>query len=373
MIIYCGMENNYRLYCRTLEESTPIAGLQDYYNLYFDANIKREILSLNPLKNSSQDFFQILGIRDGIFVGTGIHYPILLSVNSKYYKSVTGHSLYVHPSYRGKGLGSIITDRRLDFSESNSILICNASQMNIPILHRLGAYIFYMPRLIFLKKSFSVLGSMLNVVFAKFLSPIVDLFLNIQNYILIYLRNDILSKGFVIQDLKNIPESVEAILNADKHPYKEVATKEWFQWVKDNTLIANDAVKKYFYMIYKDDLPVGFYMTRERFYKQASHRGFRNITLGSILDWATIDENLISNNEVALLAVTSFGKRVDAVELCCDTKQMASYFKRRGLVQIGSGNIVFRYRPNSVFAKIKDIGNPEKWRLRPSMGDNALS
>ena len=124
MIIYCGMENNYRLYCRTLEESTPIAGLQDYYNLYFDANIKREILSLNPLKNSSQDFFQILGIRDGIFVGTGIHYPILLSVNSKYYKSVTGHSLYVHPSYRGKGLGSIITDRRLDFSESNSILIC---------------------------------------------------------------------------------------------------------------------------------------------------------------------------------------------------------------------------------------------------------
>lgn len=359
-------------YRRLIEECLP-SNLNDVHHIFEESSFKIGVLKKNPVELSDQEVFQILALIDSNIVGSEIHIPIQLFIRGEIYYSLTGHALSVCGDYRGLGLGSSLTDQRLNYSRTNSLLLCDASQMHLPILERLGAHIFYMPRLIFLKRSIRVLESKLNNIFAKPISIVVDLFLKMQNCILVYLKNNILSRGFIVQNVKDIPESVEAILNVDKHPYKEIATKEWFQWVKNNTLIAKDTVRKCFYMIYKDGLPVGFYMTRERFYKQASHRGFKNITLGSILDWATIDENLISNNEVALLAITSFGKQVDAVELCCDTEQMASYFKRRGLVQIGSGNIVFRYRPNSVFAKIEDIGDPRKWRLRPSMGDNALS
>lgn len=367
------MEKEITLYHRTLKEKDKPNYLIDQFNLYQDSNFKRAILASNPFKESDDDVFQILCVYNNIIVGTEIHYPITLLINSQKYKSVTGHSLYVNPNYRGQGIGSKITDYRLNYSKSNSLLLCNASQMQIPILKRLGAHIFYMHRLILLHRSYSVIENKTNKISAKLLSPIIDNILKLQFKILLRNKRKLLKKGFHLKKVNIIPKEIENILNADKHPFKEFHDVDWFQWIMKNSLINNDNGNKSFYIIYNEDRPVAFFMTKQRFYEKASHRGFKNLTLGSVLEWASIDENLISNNEVALLAITSFDKNVDAVELCCDTEEMSSYFKSRGLVQVGNGNVVFRYRPNSVFSTIKDIGEQNKWRLRPAMGDNALS
>lgn len=368
------MSSDIRLHFRRLSEVNPPSGLSDRFGIYGDATFKRDILAHNPYKLDSDDVFQIIAACDSTMVGAGIMFPTKVKACQKTYSTVVGHSLFVAEEYRCKGIGSRITDRRLEFSESKSLLICEASQMNIPILKRLGAHIFYLPRMILLQDSFSVVEQKAGKLAAKLLSPVANIILRLQRALMQRKRKRILSRGLTLKEFDEIPYDVERILAADKHPFQEVHGREWFQWVKDNSLASpNDKAVKKFVMIYNGDEPVGFYMTRQRFYAKASHRGFRNITLGTVLEWQTADEGVLEMNEAALLATTSFGTDVDAVELCCDNARMVRYFKRKGLVQVGAGNIVFRYRPTSTFASIKEIGDASKWRLRPSMGDNALS
>lgn len=361
-------------YYRRLNEFELPMNFNDPYNIYKEANIKRKVLLSNPFKNSDKDIFQILGVVDNNIVGTEVHLPIQLLIDNRVYYSLTGHGLYVHPDYRGMGLGSILTNMRLDYSLTHSLLLCNASQMQLPILKRLGACIFYMPRLILLKRSFPVLEQKVNKIFAKLFSPIIDNLLKIQWKYVFFQRKRILEKGFTIKKcVGDIPQEIEAIINSDLHRFKEKHTKEWFDWIMTNSLDKNSKLKKTLFMVHNKGELIGFYVVKEKFYIQASHRGFKNVNLGSVIEWGSKDERRLSNNDLCLLAITSFGNSVDAVELCCDSEKMSSFFKRKGMIQVGSGNVVLRFKSDSVLSKIDNIHNSDEWRLRPAMGDNSLS
>ena len=349
-------------------------GLLDPYGIFAEAEPKRHVLERNPFKLADDDIFQHLCIIDDRIVGTSVVFPNKLLLDGKYYSSIIGNGLSVQKECRGKGIGSKLTDSRLDLSRTRSLVLCGSSQMQLPILKRLGAHIFLLPRMILLLHSFSVLESKLGAALARVLAPVVDVAFRLQQSWLKHKRRWILSRGFDVKELDVVPGAVEEIIAADGARFRECHTAEWFNWIKDNNLVDDSRCRKRFYMaIDATGRPVGFFMTRQRFYEQASHRGFKNLMMGSVLEWGTADANVISDNELCLLALTSFGSDVDAVELCCTGEAMAAWFRRKGLVRVGDGNIVVRYRHDSLLASIEGIGDADNWRLRPAMGDNGLS
>lgn len=367
------MTNNIDYYYRTLLEGNKPTHLIDPYDIFKNTEPKRKVISDNPFKISDKDIFQILGIVDKRIVGTVLLMPNMLSIKGKLYNSLIGHGLSVEPECRGKGIGSKLTDNRLDFSKTHSLLICAASQMQLPILKRLGSHIFLLPRMILLKRSYSVIENKIGPKSAKLLAPIVDLFLKLLQYSIKQGRKKLINRGFKEVVNEEIPIEVETIIAADKSDFKEVHNCQWFKWVRDNSLVDDQTLKKEFVMVYMEDKAVGFYMTKKRFYERASHRGYKNISMGSVMEWGTIAPDIISDNEICLLAISSFSNNVDAIELCCANEEMANWFKKKRLVRIGESNLVVRYRPDSVLASANGIDNPANWRLRPAMGDNGLS
>lgn len=366
------MSNLNYLY-RTLSDDKLPTGIKDSENIFNESTWKIGTLCHNPfLINKTDSVFQILGLIDHEIVGSETHFPIALNLDNQEYISVSGHGLSVSAKHRGLGLGTHLTDQRLDFSETKSLLLCDASQMHLPILKKLGAIVFLMPRVIMLRHSFSVIEKKMNRTIAKCAAPIVDVLLRIPSLIVNY-RTRKLKKYLSIKELDIVPKDVEHIIDTDSHRFKENHSQQWFNWVKDYSLVKDSSMIKKFYGVFNGSEMVGFFMTKKRFYQQASHRGYKNVMMGSLMEWGTIDNHIVSDHELCMLALASFDKSVDAIELCCPNNESANYFKKMGLAQIGDGNVVIRYRDNSPLKNIHNLGDQSNWRLRPAMGDNSLS
>lgn len=358
---------------RKLSDTKIPNEIKDINNLYNDSTWKIEVLKQNPfLKEINETVFQIFGLVDNEIVGSETHFPIILELDKQEYPSVSGHGLSVSVNHRGLGLGTRLTDQRLDYSNTKSLLLCDASQMHLPILKKLGAIIFLMPRMILLRHSFSVIENKTNKIIAKCLAPIVDIFLKIP-YRLVKRRIRKKTRKLCIRELERAPGTIENIISSDLHPFKEKHSCEWFNWVKNYSLVEDNSIIKKLYGVYHNNELVGFFMTKQRFYPQASHRGYKNVVMGSIMEWGTINNSIITDNDLCLLALLSFDKEVDAIELCCTDEESAKYFKKLGLIQVGNGNVVIRYRNNSPLNEIKYLDRQSNWRLRPAMGDNSLS
>lgn len=361
-------------YFRKMQDVKLPEGMLDPYGIFEEAEPKRRVLAENPFKLGDDDVFQLLGLIDNKIVGTVLLMPTMLQLDGKPCQSLIGHGLSVQKECRGKGIGSKLTDKRLDFSRTKSLLICAASAMQLPILKRLGANVFYLPRMILLRRSFPVFENKIGAVGAKIVSPLADLVFGLQQRWLKHASDKILSRGLTLLELDEVSHEVEHIIAANNDRFREHHTVEWFNWIKNNNLVEDPSLKKHFYMVYdSNNRSVGFFMTRERFYKQASHRGYKDVNMGSVLEWGTADNAVLTDNELCLMALMSFSSAVDAVELCCCNEEMAAWFKKKGLVRVGDGNVVIRYRPESELAAIDGIGDAWNWRLRPAMGDNGLS
>lgn len=361
-------------YFRKMQEVKLPEGMLDPYSIFEEAEPKRRVLERNPFKLADDDVFQHLCIIDNRIVGTSVVFPNKLLLDGKYYSSIIGNGLSVQKECRGKGIGSKLTDSRLDLSRTRSLVLCGSSQMQLPILKRLGAHIFLLPRMILLRHSFSVIESKLGAGPARVFATVADVAFRLQQCWLRRKRRAILRRGLDVRELDVVPGAVEEIIAADGARFRECHTAEWFNWIKDNNLVDDPRCRKRFYMVHDaSGRPVGFFMTRQRFYEQASHRGFKNLTMGSVLEWGTADNAVLTDNELCLMALMSFSSAVDAVELCCCNEEMAAWFKKKGLVRVGDGNVVIRYRPESELAAIDGIGDAWNWRLRPAMGDNGLS
>lgn len=361
------------LFARELDEHELPNEFIDPFNIYSSANNKIKVWLSNPYLKSQKSVFQLLGIVDKTIAGTGYILPIELSLNGKIYDSNAAHNLLVNKNYRGCGLGSKITDARLDFCSTKSLVLCNPSQMQIPILKRLGGIILTMPRLVLVKNSISVIETKFKGNLAKPISKILDCGLKLIISGVKHSAKQISSRNISIEEYQKIPEIVNDIINKDTHPFKEIHNKDWFQWVKDNSLIENSSITKRFFLIKKNNEPIGFFMTKTEFYESASHRGYKNLTLGSVIEWQTINENILSTSDIMLLAIKSFPDDVDAIEICTDDSKTIKRLKCKGLIQVGMAHVVIRFRPDSCFNNIQNLNIQKNWRIRPSMGDGALS
>ena len=336
---------------------------------------KLESLLNNPFGND-MNCIALEAIGDEVMsanIGSVITIPLQLVANERIYSVCGGSSLSVNPQYRGRGIAAQLTTRRIQLSHDKIAIASGLSGMSLPLFQKLKFTTFVFPRLIFLRHSRPVLEMFMKGVILKICSSLVDV-------ILLFYSSCLKSfslfgkENIIIEEISEATTVVEEIVKADEHMFRENHTKEWFNWVLKYPFTEDSRAKQHLYVIKKNGSVVAFFMTKERFYEQASHRGFKNIILGSVIEWGVKKNCGIEEKDVCVAALFSFGKNVDAVEVCTENKTIIKVLKRRGIIQVGESNFAIKVSEDSEFVTFKDeYSNIKNWRIRPAMSDNGLS
>lgn len=344
---------------------------QSFRDANFDA-MKQSSLCNNPFVKEI-DCCRLVAFDDDVEIGRVDVIPLQILGYNKVYHVCGGSTLYVKPNFRGRGAATKLTLERLELSSDKIAIASGLSNMSFQLFKKLGFVTFSFPRMILLKKSRSVLERHIKGAILRVTSKIIDFFLSLQKRILKFFSiwN---KKRILIEEISKASDDIVNIVKEDKHPFKENHTKEWFDWVLNNPFSDVEHSKQHLFHIIINGKVQGFFMTKERFHEQASHRGFKNIILGSVIEWGVSSDSDISEKQVCMAAVLSFGKHVDAVEICSNDKQICKSLRKCGLRMVGNSNFAFKASKDSPFNVYNEYYNDiDKWRIRPSYSDNGLS
>lgn len=367
-----------RLFVRplsTLSRSAAQLGLIDQYGLCEFTASRARALEDNPEKTSSDVPVQVLGLVDKKVVGQEIVFPLRVQAHGAVYLAFAGSGLFVHEEHRKTMLGVDLVEVRETLSENGVALGCGLSQMALP-LHRMLEYVcFPMSRFVWLFKSRSVVEQRLGASFAsKCLSCLIDGGLWAWRWVLKSIMA-FRTRGLSLHELECATEEVVSLILRDSHPFSCIRTVEWLDWQLKGGFSGDPNGRQKLFVV-KDGQQgvVGFFMYKVRFHETASHHGYKNLTLGSLMEWQSAEPNQITPATLALMAVMQMKRDgVDAVEICTDDEKMGRSLKRALLQRVGDLSFVIRASESSPLRRHTGWEQQTNWRLRPIEGDNGVS
>lgn len=333
--------------------------------------VKVNSLNHNPYL-SEIDCSLLEYVVDGKVAGQVTTLPTEIVAYSRVFQACGGSGLCVDKQYRGRGIASELTKERMRLSRDKIAIASGLSIMSFPLFKKLGFVTFSFPRLIYLRKSRPVLEMVFSGILLKVVALIVDIFLNlhtmIQRKLSIYGKNKIL-----IEEVSEATEDIVHIVADDNHPFRENHTKEWFDWVLHYPFSNDEHSRQHLFQIWVNGKVQAFFMTKERFHKQASHRGFKNVILGSVIEWGVKPDSTLKEIQICKAAVFSFGSHVDAVEICLNNVKQIKSLKKMGMIHVGDSNMAVNAADDSPFQVYKDkFSIIDNWRIRPACSDNGL-
>lgn len=332
-------------------------------------------LSANPFCPKKDVVIAKIGIVDGRVGGSEYVFPLLANCDGIEVSAGGGSYTNVEPWARKSGLGVELSAMFADCRDGNFDVGFGVgmSQRAVKIHRLLGCCVFEYPRLIMLLKSRAVVGMKIKNWLAKPVSWILDGCIWIYSLIVSFIGR-FKTVGVKVVDVDVCDDAQLSILGqmtgVGGARFSEVHNARWFKWVLNNSFSKNGPAKAY--LVYKKGKPIGFFMVKERFHEQASHRGFKNVWLGSVIEWGCLPgcENKLLWR-IVLWAMNR--KKLDAVEFPAYEHFVQKFLRRLGWQHVGDANFCYRVRPNSSFKEPEGMNNPDNWRLRPGMGDVALN
>jgi len=338
---------------------------------------KRDAFLKNPFRNGEDLVCQWVGYVDDKPAGYNYSFPIEVYADGKIYGSTTGSSLNVEEWARKSDLGLILPAKGVEQTSKDGIAMTAAcSQMAIP-LHQINGYkYFFFPRYIALWKSRSVVETLVPGMLAKGLSPIADLFIGCYKLIVCLIARAALRGYEVVPVASNDGAGITAIANIireDKHRFRENHDERWLKWHIECSFSKHGPCTGYLLRNKTNGAVVAFALTKRRFYENASHRGFRNIWLGSFQDWGWRKGFEKPGRWMLVRLSVEMAKNCDAVDLSADDVELQSLARKLCWQQVGDANVGVKVMAKFPLFKDKAIKEQSNWRIRPGMGDNALS
>lgn len=139
----------------------------------------------------------------------------------------------------------------------------------------------------------------------------------------------------------------------------EVHDRGWLQWCLDNKCTENSNDQQSFYAVYdRQGNPKGFFMTKERF--ERSQGKYKNVIRGTIVEWGSYSKEELSEIDLNLLAIDSFGTRVDNITTMLSDISDNKAMKKMGFIRHGSYQISIK--PGEI--NQDGISERNKWRIR---------
>ena len=126
---------------------------------------------------------------------------------------------------------------------------------------------------------------------------------------------------------------------------------------------------KRLFLIKKQGKIEGFFVTKQQFFEQASSRGFKNVYLGSIMEWGIAKGSKLTEKDINSIAIHHFDNNVDGIQVATTDIALARNLKKYLFVPIGTANVGIRMK------SIKDpaIKEMKNWRLRIAGGDTLMN
>lgn len=333
---------------------------------------QKDVFVANPFAELD-DPALLLAVRGDEVLGSVFTFPLEISLKSgRLFKVCAGSTLFVNPKSRGMGIGSSLTIRRLQLTKDKIAIASGLSGMSLPIFKKKGFDVFPLKRYIFLKNSRPVIEMFFTRGYLVKIGTIVtNCFVSLWR-LLLQFQVGLIYKGLSVIEILEATQEVEDIVNQDKSLFRENHTKEWFNWVLKGGFVDDYRSKQHLFLVKDEEKTIAFFMTKERFHKEASHRGFKNVILGSVIEWGILENIKLTENQLLLLALLSFGKHVDAVEICSAYDSINRFLKHRLLIQVGESNFAIKAADDSPLQQYPEYHKQGSWRIRPAASDNSF-
>lgn len=366
---------NIRILYKRLSEIDADGLVRGVPGLQLDENYIKALRE-NPFREAKDIVCVKVGIVDDRVAGREYVFPLLIESDGTVISAGSGSCTTVEKWARRMGIGIELSAMKENCSDGDFIVgdCAGLSQMAVKIRKYLKQHIFEYPRFIFPLKSRAILEMKLKGALLKAAVIFVDFCLWAYSRLVGILARIKTSEIHVVE-ADPVNEQHMAILGdaaaLSNFRFSELHNADWFKWVLTSTFSKYGPAKAY--ILYNNEKAVGFFMIKKRFYEQASHRGFKNVWLGSVIEWGSVpgyEKKLLWS---IVKWVLKSRDELDAVEFPVNESFAQKFLKRLGWQQVGNANFAYNIRPNSGFVAPEGMDNPANWRLRPAMGDAGLS
>ena len=337
---------------------------------HLTSGLRDALLDCPAHTDDSKTFMYVFVDDENKEIGRVFLHGTRIQCGNEEYLGQTGLALEVVKEYRDESVGAELMLYSPFNKEYDYTLGAGISHMILPMYRKLKFHMFEVPQYIkiihsrYALKRYCFKGAMLKMVAG--IGDCVIKIMNIPNRI----RGFRMSKKYIIKKESIIPDWVTEMTTNEGHKYKEVHDREWFQWIIDHNAQdideCKDVIKSFYSVCDKQNKPLGFFMTKERLNMQSGPRNGYHV--GTVVEWESIDKNILSESDLNLLACRTFSKKVDLIiTLACEIgtgKELGKMgFVRRGVYYIGL---------KDKKKQLKDAGDQNKWRLRFGYTNMAL-
>lgn len=301
-----------------------------------------------------------LYVDDNIIVARSMNFTTQVRIKQHTFPASSGSSLFVHEDYRQYGLGAeLMLDKVRDKSEV-FCLSAGLSSMVIPLYKVLKYTVFSFP-IISLRRHSKY--AFINRGFPSWLSSglgrIIDFILRMK-YFSLYRTSHKLCSLYRVEEVLEVPHWVDEIVLDSKYDFMEVHDRAWLQWNLDNSYHSDYPNRQGFYIVYRFNEPIAFFMITER------KRDNKNI--GRIVEWG-IKGCKITEYNLILLALNSFNKDVDEIKVLTQDADVEKHLLKEGFVKNDHFEIAFKVLKKNQ----EDIIDVNKWRIRYGYADSIMS
>ena len=370
---FTPMERSLRFVVRSFGElqTGKYPDCNDPYRIMSSLTPKmREAVLNNPSGYRIDEVCQILALDGNVVVGCTNPFSGRLLLDGEVVGCQNGSTLYSHEDYRKDNIGGELFVQITNLHPTRNCYFAGISQMAKGLYHVLKYTVFEFPRKIYLRKSHSVLQAFLHSEkwWTMPLIWIADALLWIHRQV-ICIHNSICYRKYTVEQMKVCPKEVEDIVMHDEHRFMELHDKAWFDWSLNYTISEDPRTVRRLFVIKNQGKIEAFFLTKQEFFAKASSRGFKNVYLGSVMEWGITSGSKIKEKDIALISLKYFDANIDGIQYATSDNIVSKYLRRWFFVGIGNANIGVRIRSIKDSA-IKDMNN---WRVRIAGSDTVLN
>ena len=301
-------------------------------------------------------------------VGRTSLYPTKMLCDGHTKVACSGRDLFVDEEYRKEAIGMDLMMYPLTSKSINLIVFSGISNMALPLYKALKYHILEFPRMMQLRNFRCLLQSKgMKGMPLRFFTMV----LNIPLWIVSLgwrISSKRVSQKFEIEQVQKVPEWINDVVTIQGDKYMELHDQKWFQWNLDYNFNYHPRNRQFFYIVKKHGKNLGFFMTKERYRKDAGGL-LSNVVIGSIVEWGSYDESLLSESDIYKLALRTFAADVDIVETATDNNRTVKSLKRMLFIHHDFAHIVFKDKTK----QYKDSSDISKWRIRYGYADVILT
>jgi GNAT superfamily N-acetyltransferase len=330
---------------------------------------RRETFLTNPLSRGDDDPVQAIVTIENRAVARFDMFVGEIAVRKEPVTVMWGSDLFVDPAFRKRGLGLMVSKGLQDIHPVAAV--CGVSARSRPIFWKLEWTDFQMPRHLAIRRSRPIVEKYLRIPpVAAVAAAVLDAGMAAHRFVARARRRS----GLVLEPLQSMPTEMDDLLAPRDDRATAHRSAAWINWLMTHAFEGDPDQKRGLFLV-KDGAgePVAYFLTKSRFYREASQHQIQNIVIGSLLDWRIFDERRVGTFDIAMFAMeTLLAGGVDAAEVCMPDPEASRRLSQLGFPKAGSLNLMFKAAPGSALAD-PEYHHPEGWSMRPAEGDNIFT